>query len=246
MARARQLRNAPIREAVIDIQVSPPIALELLEGIGEHLVDAHTKDQIWQASVGVDVGKVSHGEVSTQKSPIGYRYAFKNAPLILMVYRRGFALSSLTPYPGWEHLIEKAQQLWEIYLKVAKPESITRVAVRYINNMAVPLPISDFKEFLNVPPEVPEGLPQSLGSFLQRFVIVDQKSSTTAVVTQALESQFGDQNAVNILLDIDAFKIYPSESISSIDLWNILGDLRNFKNEIFFKYLTEKTVELFE
>lgn len=246
MAIQRQLSNAPIREAVIDIQVSPPIDIRLLEAIGERLTAPHTKDQIWQASVGVDMSNSSSGEMSTQKSPIGYRYAFKDAPFILLSYGRGFALSSLTPYPGWDSLIEKAQQLWEIYLEIAKPESITRVAVRYINNMAIPLPIADFKDFLNVPPEVPEGLPQSLGSFLQRFAMVDQNSSTTAVVTQALEGQFGDQNAVNILLDIDAFKTYPSAPIGSIDVWSILGDLRNFKNEIFFKYLTEKTVGLFE
>ena len=73
-------------------------------------------------------------------------------------------------YGNWEDMSKVAKELWEIYLTVAKPQAVSRIAVRYINSLPIPLPIGDFSEYLNVPPVVPEGLPQTLASVASRMI----------------------------------------------------------------------------
>jgi len=251
MSEPRHLTNAPIREAVIDIQVTTPISLDALKEISARLKDRpHKQDELWHASIGFQINADGKGSAntSTDRSPVGYRYTFKNHPYVLQCQVRGFTFSHLPPYGNWEEMSAIAKELWGIYLEVAKPQTVSRIAVRYINSLPIPLPIADFADYLNVPPIVPEGLPQSLASFLQRFVMVDNSTDTemVAVVTQVLE-ELTQTSKVTILLDIDAAKTYPIGFASNtVSIWSVLEELRNFKNRVFFKYLTEKTIRMFE
>lgn len=249
MSEPRHLTNAPIREAVIDIQVTPPISLDTLKEIAVYLKDRpHKQDEMWQSSIAFEINADGMGRADTNadRSSVGFRYTFDNHPYVMQCQTKGFTFSHLAPYENWEDMSAIAKELWEIYLKVAKPQAVSRIAVRYINSMPIPLPIGDFSEYLNVPPIVPVGLPQTLASFLQRFVIVDGETDTVANVTQVLE-EITPASKVNILLDIDAYKAYPlNVTTDTSSVWAVLEDLHNFKNRIFFKYLTEKTIGMFE
>lgn len=248
MSEPRHLTKAPVREAVIDIQVTPPVSLDALKTIVARLKDKpHKQGELWHASIGIQINEDGKGSANTDRSPVGYRYTFSNQPYVLQCQVRGFTFSHLPPYGKWEEMSDIAKELWEIYLEIAKPQAVSRIAVRYINSLPIPLPITDFAEYLNVPPIVPEGLPQSLASFLQRFVMVDSATETVAVVTQVLEEQLPQSSNVTLLLDVDAAKTYPlgfAPDTSSI--WAVLEELRNFKNRVFFNYLTEKTIRIFE
>lgn len=247
MSEPRHLTKAPIREAVIDIQVTPPVSLDALKAIAARLKDKpHKQDELWHASIGVQINEDGQGSANTDRSPVGYRYTFSNHPHVLQCQVRGFTFSHLSPYGNWEEMSAIAKELWEIYLETAKPQTVSRIAVRYINSLPIPLPIADFADYLNVPPIVPDELPQTLSSFLQRFVMVDSVTETVAVVTQVLEDQQPQSSKITVLLDIDAFRTYSGHSPNTNELWAILEELRNFKNRVFFKYLTEKTIRMFE
>lgn len=249
MSEPRHLTNAPIREAVIDIQVTPSVSLDALKEIAVRLKDRpHKQEEMWQSSIEINVGGVGEVNTNADRNPIGYRFTFSNHPYVILCQVKGFTFSHLPPYGNWEKMSAIAKELWEIYLEVAKPQAVSRIAVRYINSLPIPLPIADFADYLNVPPIVPEGLPQSLASFLQRFVMVDSSTDTetVAVVTQVLEA-LTQSSKVTILLDIDASKTYPLGFASgTTPIWAVLEELHNFKNRVFFKYLTEKTIRMFE
>lgn len=249
MSKPRHLTRAPIREAVIDIQVTPPIPLNTLKEIAVYLNDRpHKQSEMWQSSIAFEFNAEGIGktDTNTDRSSVGFRYAFDGHPYVMLCQTKGFTFSHLAPYGNWDDTSAIAKELWEIYLKVAKPQKVSRIAVRYVNNIPIPLPILDFSEYLKVPPVVPEGLPQTLASFLQRFVIVDGETDTVANVTQVLE-EITSASKVNILLDIDVYKAYPlGVTTDTSSVWAILEDLRNYKNNIFFKYLTEKTIGMFE
>ena len=155
----------------------------------------------------------------------------------------GFTFSRLTLYETWELFRDEAYRLWEKYKEITAPV-ITRVALRYINKMEIPLPIKDFSDYLTAAPNVPEGLPQGVSSFLTRVVIHEPSIDAAAIITQALD-QIVNLNVFPIILDIDVFK-QRSEGINEEDAWDILEKLRHFKNEIFFKSITEKAKELFQ
>ena len=54
-----------------------------------------------------------------------------------------------------------------------------------------------------------------------------------------------DPNVVNVILDIET-RVRNRFSSGSPEIWSKLDHLRNFKNLIFFRSLTDKALRLFE
>jgi uncharacterized protein (TIGR04255 family) len=137
----------------------------------------------------------------------------------------------------------EAQRLWLLYKEITRPDLITRIALRYINNLNIPLPMRDFSDYLTAPPVVPEGLPQGVSSFLTRIVIHAPSIGANAIITQALEPVVGE--VAPVILDVDVFKLRP-EGIEEIEAWDTIEKLRYFKNQVFFKSITNKLKEMYE
>ena len=132
-----------------------------------------------------------------------------------------------------------------MYKEYANPEAIIRLAARYINHIKINIPIKDFSEYLNVPPYIPEELPQNVLNFLNRITLDGFGDNIRAIITQSLTSDLQNlQNQIIILLDIDVYKTITSQ-IENDEIWENFEKFRKIKNQIFFEYITEKTVELF-
>jgi uncharacterized protein (TIGR04255 family) len=160
----------------------------------------------------------------------------------------GFTVSRLSPYGRWEELRAEASKWWDAFVRMASPVVVTRVAVRYVNAIKLPLPLGSFEEYLTCPPRIPTELPQGASAFIQRVVLPDEARNCISVVTQALEEpavQQGNGDAITVLLDIDVFRSVRIEHKRFEELWRALDELRDQKNRLFFSHLTEKTVEMF-
>ena len=248
MATRRHLRNAPISEALIDIQFEPHLSLDTLNVFAEAIkskFDRQTK--IWQHTFGAEFVQEGDSKTSSEQVVIGTRFDSDERKHVIQARVNGFTFSKLAPYTNWEEINSAAKEVWDEFLQIAKPVNVTRVAVRYINALSIPLPIGDFSEYFTASPQVPAALPQGISAFLQRVVMIDPKTGSVAAVTQALEEPLAGtiSSAVTIFLDIDCFQarqIAPSDN----ELWATLGVLHVFKNTIFFEHITEKTAKLFE
>lgn len=241
------LANAPITEALIDIRVKLPSNFDVkeIEAIHESIKEQYpVKKEQRKSEFRFEIGK-EEAQVETSKNPkiSGYRFETSDGKQILQMRLDGFTFSRLKPYNDWEKLLNEARRLWELYKDITRPELITRVAVRYINNLNIPMPIIDFGDYLTAPPVVPAGLPQGVSSFLNRVVVYEPARGAHAIITQALE-QFSPEVAP-IILDIDVFKNQP-KGIDEKDAWDTLEHLRNFKNDIFFKSITLRLREGYE
>lgn len=243
MAQKRHLNNAPIREAIIDIRVSPMVDFSTLSELGKTLTDRFPRaEDMIQKTFGFEFGAKEFKTSAVEQGPSGVRLTSQDSKNIALLKRDGFTFSRLYPYETWERMRDEAQDLWVKYRETVKPEKVKRTAVRYINVMKFPVPIADFREYLTAPPEVPAGLPQGVASYFSRIVLPDDKIGSIAVITQALEAPIDDK--VPIILDIDAFKEMDAPS-SSDSVWESLENLREFKNRIFFESITDRSVELF-
>ncbi len=158
----------------------------------------------------------------------------------------GFTLSRLKPYETWESLVHEAHLAWESYVKVAAPTVITRVAVRYINRVEIPLSaFGQFEDFLTAGPNVPEPLPQGVAEFLSRVVVHEPATGAAVIITQALEPENPTNRTAPVILDIDVFK-QTEFAVESNDYWELLDRFRILKNDVFFSCLTPKALELFK
>jgi uncharacterized protein (TIGR04255 family) len=157
----------------------------------------------------------------------------------------GFTFSRLAPYQSWPPFRSEARRLWEVAQPVVKSEVVTRVAVRYVNRLELPLPFGDFKEYLRTVPEISPSLSQGLSAFFMQLHMPQPDISAVAVLNLRLEPVAAEplQKSVTVILDVDLFK---ESEIPQNDegLWALFEQLHVKKNEIFEACITDRTREL--
>lgn len=250
MATPRPLARAPIIEAIVDFRVHIPegeTAERLDQALSEHNFGYQKVGPILRGNFGlfvnpqsVPIAQSAVGETSI----IGARLHSENGKYVAQFSMEGFSLSRLEPYESWETLIAEAKRVWEIYRICLKPTRIHRTAARFINNLRLPIPPGvRFERFLTGLPSMPADFPQSVMSFLQRFVVYDEQTGATAILTQALD-RITTPEPLPVILDIDVFR-ETKFSCDSLDVWDYLTELRKLKNRYFFGLLTEPAMELY-
>jgi uncharacterized protein (TIGR04255 family) len=244
MTLERHLANAPIREALVDIAVKLPedIDLAALQVLRDQISpDYPQSNDIMQAEFRVEWKDLTPPEIA--KKSLGFACRTTEGNRLVQFRLNGFTYNWLKPYSDWPALRAAAEEYWQIYSEAVRPVTVTRLALRYINNLTLPLDFADFAEYLVAQPNIPAELPQTLNHFLTR-VGLSEETGLSAVVTQVFEG-ITNSKELTIILDIDASK-QVSLGPRSNEIWQTLDQLRVLKNRIFFASLTERAVRLFE
>lgn len=194
------------------------------------------------------------GQVPSIQLPVsdtvGYRLQSADGRRVIQVQRFGFTFSRVGSYDTWDSFSQEARELWGRYLTVATPETVTRLGLRYINRILLPLsdtPV-DFKDYILTMPEIAPGVPQELQGLFMRLLVPSPEYAAQANITQVMEPVTEDADGLRtlpLIFDIDAFK-QQTFAPRSEAIWDAFGALRAFKNQIFDKSITDKTRRLFQ
>lgn len=242
------LPRAPIAEALLDIQVVLPKSvtisdLEKLQGFFQDQLPL--KKPRSSGAIRIEIkGGALEPAISTSAAPDGFFFSSSDSKQVVQARLNGFSYSRLNSYNTWEAFRDEARALWSMYTKIAAPESITRIALRYINRIEIPLPIKDFKEYILTTAEIAPGLPQEMSEFFMKLVVPKQELEAVAIITQAIEP-VKESSRLPLIFDIDVFRS-GSFAVATDEIWTIFESLRNLKNEIFFKSITAKAEALFK
>ena len=246
MAQPRHLTRPPIKEALIDIRVAPdtPVTSERLAPLRSALADRYPvvdERQNIQAELRVEGGKLMP---RSQSAFGGIWFKTADDQQIAQFRPDGFTLNQVMTYVDGGVLVDEALRLWELYKSVAGQLVVTRLAMRYINELQLPYrPEDDFRRFLTEPARLPEdGSPQQFSSYLTR--VVAHEGPDVIVVTQSLDSPGDDKGRVKVVVDLDVATTEDLSADHSV-LMSALLRLRTLKNRVFFSLLTEEAVELF-
>jgi uncharacterized protein (TIGR04255 family) len=241
---AIRYENAPITEALIDIQVALPEGLttSALDPVYDHVKGQYPmkKKRVHlqsQLSVGEDVSAV------TKHTLMGFSFSSEDGKQVLQARLNGFTFSRLRPYITWPQLRDEAHRLWDIYRRILDPTKITRVAVRYINQIDIPLSSIDHKDYFRTFPEVSPDLPQVLTGFFLQLRFPQQDFGGLLILTQTTQVSSAGPSVVSVILDLDVFK--ENNIDSDEESWNLLEILRDRKNEFFEACITDRTRALF-
>lgn len=244
------LDNAPIREALIDIQVTLPadITVDKLDKIPALLLKKYPdKKQRRRLQGKIDFGQGNEAiTTSTTDYGIdGYLFLSKDKKSIFQFRLDGFSYNVLKPYKKWETFRDEGKRLWNSFNQLYKPTKIDKIGLRYINVLDFPLPLSDFSEYLIAPPVIPNAIPQGLSNFLIRLEIPFNEFGVMATITQGLIPA-SNPNVATVIFDIDVFKTRSYEIEDYSKIWEDFEKFREIKNQIFFESLTKKAWELFK
>lgn len=241
-----RFRNAPIVEALLDIHVSfsSPINLDQLARFHEPIRDRYPIRQeqvLWEMQFAGQGGAIQQ---AVKSQPRGLMFKSEDGRRIVQARRDGFTFNWLKPYDRWEALRDESRPLWEHYVEMFHPARITRLGLRYINRLELPLPFNDFREFVKTAPDIAEGIPQSVRGLFMRLEIPDQHSDLVGVITETIEPVIEEGTRLPFLLDIDVVRAVPPEA-AAVDIWESFERMREYKNVIFFASTTDKAKAMF-
>lgn len=249
MSRWPQFPNAPITEAILDLRVELPedIKLEQLADFqasirarfpGRRTKVAGRAEVAFSEESGLKLGDDSVGAT-------GYLFTSKDNSRIVQARRDGFTFNWLQRYETWAALRDEARPLWELFLEIAQPKYVERIALRYINRIHIPLPMNSFTDYVLLAPHVPQELPHGLQSFLMRLVIPHPEYEALAIITETTEPVEPGVTVLPLIFDIDVFREARYDA-SDERIWETLENLRDLKNEIFHGAMTERAKALFK
>ncbi len=252
MSKMPNYKKPPVGEALIDIRVDrlPATVLPELERLPERLKTNYpSKETIYGIEASLEIQETSFAARQKSQGIIGYRFVSADKKKIVQLKLDGFAFNRLKPdpdenWPGWETSREEAKNAWELYVEVTKPREITRLAVRYINQIVIHAVSIDLDEYFTAPPRVPQKLTyQDIDNFFGRVAISIPDLSATAVITHAPASK-PFPNSITVILDIDIFRQQRMVLDSAI-IWETLDRFRDLKNNVFEASLHQKAKDLF-
>lgn len=237
--------NAPITEAIFSIYFDNMDILQLKDLLlyRQYLFSNFPNRQL-RSNVGItsepkfnNSEKVEANKVV--KDLIGYNYFTIDNTRVLSVGSNYLIYNVLKPYYTWEEHFNFFWSQLGFYYNVFRHQNVTRIGVRYINRIEIPLTFSGFQEYIKYMPPIPHVLPQTYAYFLMQLQIpVD--GIRQAMLTETI-APFNPSisNTLPFILDIDV-----SQS-GSFDLLKDFKELRTLKNSIFEDSITEKTRQLF-
>lgn len=241
--------KAPITEALIDLRVaySSPIDLNELKRFGSAVRSDYpnqgTRD-IFQGQI--ELGPAEPKTVSS-RSTVGFIFTSPDRKQAVQARLDGFTFSRFAPYEHWVPLVREARRLWRLFVDVLKPVTVRRVAVRYVNQINLPLRDGTlrFEDYLRTLPQI-EGMEEgiNLEQFFLRLVMPQPDLPAKLILTEALLPPQSD--LLGIILDIDLFREGLSLAADSEEIWAILETFRSRKNKYFEASITDAARRLFE
>jgi uncharacterized protein (TIGR04255 family) len=241
----RRYRRPPVLEAIIDIRAELPEGTDLTQLGALHSGEVSrypTRDEIVQGTLTVQVGPALSGTAAQQA--FGYRLFSPQKDRVVQVRLDGFACSKLQPYDSWERNRDEARRLWSKYVECARPKSVTRIAVRYINRVRLPAMVNDLTEYFRVRPEIASDMPHLVSGFAMRLDI--PQPDLQGAMLRLNQGSVPDQNAgrMAFLLDLDLFQAVQLPPTGP-ELWKALEVLHNRENLLFEHCITDRTRALF-
>lgn len=252
MTKIRHLSKAPITEAIVDLRVKARDEFDadefskLKEALADRLPEIGK-----QRAVEASVSYSQETGLEPSARDLGTRgYFFKSSDGLNIAQFRidGFTYNRLAPYTSWDQIFPNAMDLWKLYMETANPSHVSRLALRYLNHIALPAAIKELEDVMTAPPHIPPELPQHMSQFVTRITLHDPEAELAAHVTQAFDPDKGEGKGT-LILDIDAFyqkdfDLGRSDTAERIE--RIFNELRKFKNKIFFGSLTEQEINELE
>ena len=239
------LKNPPIKEAILNIQVESPAELkvETLAKCRPQALKRQYPNQSNTQEFTSEFGLGANVKSSASTQHKGYVFGSRDEKQAYQVSASGFTFNRLARYPGWATFYSEAKKLWDMYCSVVNPASISRVSLRYINRFDIPLASVELEEHFRTFPVVPHKLPQTMVGFFFRYNLMVEEIQSVATITLVPDAPAQEGHS-SIILDIDLFRQAElPEPGDSEGLARVFESMKPWKNKIFSDCLTESTLK---
>lgn len=250
MATQRLLARPPIREAIVEVK-SEPVDLQRVTALRDRLSAAYPVSKPFRLASAVfnlpDERRHADGDAGGPPQT-GWRCESADGSEVALIRQDGIAFARIADYPGWDVFVDRFMDVWDAYVESAAPLEIRRIAVRYVNDLR--LPVGDqfhFERYLTTAPRPPAGLAPEIGDFLVQMTLPGGGDGVNVAVTQATDAHARTATELPVIVDIDASCDRPIVVDARLRgrLSETLAQLRDLKNRVFFGLVTEELVSAY-
>jgi uncharacterized protein (TIGR04255 family) len=240
-----RLKNAPIVEAVLDIDCDMPP--------GQDVASLETAAREAYQSTYPTFRKIFMREhrLAVDQPPVttqiveALQFFQEDNKQLVQVRSKGFSLNRLAPYSSLDDYISEMERTWNIFVRIASPVQVRSVQLRYINRILLPLSLEmRLDDYFKVCPRLPDEDALVFVGFLNQHQAVEQ--ATGNQVNIVLASQPPEEAILPIVFDITA----TSAGVIQPGNWEAIlikiQSLRDLKNKVFRNTLTRKCIDLFQ
>jgi uncharacterized protein (TIGR04255 family) len=238
-------KKPPVIEAVIAIHLSVPLEMKWIDSFALKRKTSfpHSEDVIEMFTS----FNAQTTQSTSQVKKVGRKIRSADGTRVVSVWPNQIAFSQLPPYTNWETLRDEARENWDVLTKIAKHKSVARVSTRYINRIDIPAEGNgnvDLHKYFNVGLSLPS-YAQSL--HLQQFHINCALNHINGLKFQlqvvSTPSPLIDFMSFVIDIDLTTIDAVPSNEDK---MWELIGSLRQYKNDLFESCITPETRKLFQ
>lgn len=246
----RKYRNPPIEEAICDFRFAPGIEWDpTLPGrIYGELKGAYDEKPRLQQLVEAQLQGGIEGQSSiSMKQGLGkqrVQFLGEGGTRIVGVGVDQLSVHMLRPYGGWENFRPQIHQALDAYRKIAEPEGITRIGLRYINKITIKAPHDDLAAYFTIPPKFPR-----IDSATRLLAFFNRKEAQFLDQPIRIVVTFADMESASspsYLLDLDIIWISPDAPVLFPEFPNLLDDMKSRHRKVFEELITEETRKIFD
>ncbi|MEH2125546.1 TIGR04255 family protein [Nostoc sp.] len=246
----RQYPNPPIEEAVCEFRFAPGPAWNLtIPGLFyEKIKDFYTGEPQQQTLIATEFqvsSQPTNPELTVRQGWTKLLFPSANAKKLVGVGPDVVSVHVLRPYEGWDEFRQRIDQAFDVYLDVAKPVGVMRIALRYINRIAIPSNQEiELSDYFTIYPQLPkDGVPTTMSAFLTRTELIYKDIPIRLVLN--LSDAVSPPGQAAIVLDLEISQEWVEKPLPLQEALSTLYELRQREGQAFENLITERTRELF-
>ncbi len=246
------LPNAPAQETIYTIRTICPVPADLdriREPLRQALAGVFPQMEDFTAFQTTLQQPASDAPVvSTEKRAMGFRFKTANGGHVAHFMLDGLVVNWVkTEYKGYEKSIAALTRYWQIYMEHFQPIAVDHVALRYINQLQLPLEEKrglSFKDYIKNGPNLPGIKGLAFAGFQQYAELVKQPEGIRSrVMTATLNPVEG---RLPLLFDYEAFlSLQDQARREPLALWSAFRRVHDWCGTFFNETLTARCHTLF-
>lgn len=238
MAKFIKLKHTPIKEMIYTISFKENVDVDKLNKF-KSLNEISSIFPISATGFNASVQTVNQQAPNAKVLPDGFILRSGNPHTKLLQARRGsFSFHKVNGYESFEILNKELESYWNLLIQCCGKLTVNMLTVRYLNFIELGQD-DNINELITITTKHPFG--EKSNSFTSFRFNYDKNPAITATVVATIGK---NDTKDGIILDILLNKTVRSNENEKFDFANFI-DMREAKNEIFFKCITEKTLNRF-
>ncbi len=242
---ARQIyNNSPIIEALVEIYFSQTRNdFSVWADFSNRVKNLYPNVEellIPKAELQVSPSGESKQKISPEKL---YRFYNKDKTQLIQANKDFVTINQLKIYSGYEKFRAEVKEGLRNYIDVTSPKSISRIGVRYINEIIIPKVSIELSEYFRFMPQIPDEITEEVSNVLLQIQFVPKNSNHQ--VTTSLRSGISliEGQAVFLLDIYDILQIHNEIDIELI--LNSIDEAHENAELVFEGFITDKARKLF-